>query len=342
MQTNKLKFTPLRVVLRKGSPAARHLTAGAGLHAQALAPGLEPSPQNDLVFRGGKIIQNLSFANFYVAGQSAWNPADIRNIDRALAAAMSDKHLNNVMVQYFKNQPISSQLVKSEKLPGSAPPVFSQGDAEGLVQTLKSEGMLSALDLSSTVVNLLLPPATILTTDEAPTTHAAFVRRAAGKVAIPHEDEASSKNGLGGYHGSVHSTMSGIAQTIYYAVGVFSEQTAGGQVNGIPAFPEPWKSVVATFYHELNEARTDSDVEDAIRTGQQSFLGWTSAQGEECGDFPIDETNGNLSLVFQEVPLADGSGTVPVQFSIFQRGSWARRTDRRTSPVAVISSRSAS
>jgi hypothetical protein len=72
--------------------------------------------------------------------------------------------------------------------------------------------------------------------------------------------------------------------------------------------------VVATFYHELNEARTDADVEDAVRTGQDSFLGWTSAQGEECGDFPIDETNGDLSLVFQEVPLADGSGTVPVQF----------------------------
>lgn len=71
---------------------------------------------------------------------------------------------------------------------------------------------------------------------------------------------------------------------------------------------------MATFCHELNEARTGPDVEDAVRTGDDSFLGWTSAQGEECGDFQIDETNGNLQLVFQEVRLTDGSGTVPVQF----------------------------
>jgi len=42
-------------------------------------------------------------------------------------------------------------------------------------------------------------------------------------------------------------------------------------VNGIPVFDEPWKNVVATFYHELNEARTDADVEDAIRAGNDGF-----------------------------------------------------------------------
>jgi hypothetical protein len=35
----------------------------------------------------------------------------------------------------------------------------------------------------------------------------------------------------------------------------------------IVVFDQPWKNVVATFYHELNEARTDADVEDAIRAG---------------------------------------------------------------------------
>jgi hypothetical protein len=54
---------------------------------------------------------------------------------------------------------------------------------------------------------------------------------------------------------------------------------------------------VATFYHELNEARTDADVEDAIRVGNSpnpnSFLGWISDQGEECGDYPVSEAGGN-------------------------------------------------
>src|SRR5579864_5417008 len=84
-----------------------------------------------------------------------------------------------------------------------------------------------------------------------------------------------------------------------------------------PVFDQAWKNVVATFYHELNEARTDPDVEDAIRAGNDpnavKFLGWTSQQGEECGDFPVFEAN-PLTEVFQEVPVTDGSRTVPVQF----------------------------
>jgi len=102
--------------------------------------------------------------------------------------------------------------------------------------------------------------------------------------------------------------------TVYYAVGVYSQTSAGSSTNGIVAFDEPWKNVVATFYHELNEARTDPDVEDAIKAGNggERFLGWMSTQGEECGDFPVFE-DPSLSKVFVEVPLADGSGTVPVQ-----------------------------
>jgi hypothetical protein len=314
MQTKKMRFAPVRVAIDTNSRGARLLSKKAGLHQDALGKGLKPSPQEDLIPRGGKTIQNLTFVNFYVAGQ-AWNPDDIKNIDNALAAAMSDQNLNNVMMQYFNDNPITSTAAGSVKLPGPAPAVFSQGDAEALALALNSQGALKAFDSTSTVVNILLPPGTVLTTDEAPTS--AIRSLAAGPqrqdAAIPHEDEASSKNGLGGFHGSVHPTMSGVAQTIYYAVGVFSETTADGQVNGIPAFNESWKNVVATFYHELNEARTDPDVEDAVRTGDDSFLGWTSAQGEECGDFPIDETNGDLSLVFQEVRLTDGSRTVPIQ-----------------------------
>jgi hypothetical protein len=100
--------------------------------------------------------------------------------------------------------------------------------------------------------------------------------------------------------------------TLYYAVGVYSERRANGSRNGIVAFDKPWKNVVATFYHELNEARTDPDVEQVIQGGHASLLGWTSRQGEECGDFPVFEAN-PLTLVFQEVPIA-GAGTAPVQF----------------------------
>jgi hypothetical protein len=122
-------------------------------------------------------------------------------------------------------------------------------------------------------------------------------------------------HGLGGYHGSIHPTN---GETIYYAVGVYSEKRADGSENGIAVFDAPWKNVVATFYHELNEARTDCDVDDAIRAGNDpndvKFLGWTSKQGEECGDFPVFESGNDLAKVFQEVPIAVANQRAPVQF----------------------------
>jgi hypothetical protein len=100
--------------------------------------------------------------------------------------------------------------------------------------------------------------------------------------------------------------------TIYYAVGVYSEGT-----NGIAVFPEGWKNTCAVFYHELCEARTDPDVEDAIRAGHSAhahdFLGWYSLLGGEIGDIPLEEVSANLTAVVKEVKLASGAGSVPVQ-----------------------------
>ena len=122
------------------------------------------------------------------------------------------------------------------------------------------------------------------------------------------DGDATSEHGLGGYHGSVAGH--------YYAVAVYSEGT-----NGIVVFDEPWKNVCATVYHELEEVRTDPDVEDAARTNKTTYLGWYSPRGGEIGDIPISESGGDLSNVFREVPLANGRGTVPIQLM------WSNRDD---------------
>jgi hypothetical protein len=127
--------------------------------------------------------------------------------------------------------------------------------------------------------------------------------------AIPTADAEDSTGGLGGYHGTAHVD----GKKIFYAVGVFSERRPNGGTNGIPVFDENWKNVVATFYHELQEARTDPDVDDAATDPNgMNLLGWTSDSGQEIGDYPIAEAK-QLLQVFKEVPLADGSGTVPIQ-----------------------------
>jgi hypothetical protein len=188
-----------------------------------------------------------------------------------------------------------------------------KSDVENLVNTLYTDGKLGGYDLTSTIFNVMLPSGTVLSdqdTGSGGSPHKRHGHPRKHHAAEGVKEAVDSLHGLGGYHGSIHAGQ----DTIYYAVGVYSEQQPDGTVNGIPVFDQPWKNVVATFYHELNEARTDADVEDAIRAGNgTSLLGWVSQQGEECGDFPVFEAN-PLTQVFQEVELTDGSGTVPIQF----------------------------
>jgi len=306
--TKQHRRRPMNVHVRHGSAAERKYRAVAGvpdLMPEELAQGLPPTPAHDLMFHGGKTIRDLTYTNFYV-GADAWDANDIRNIDRALEAAMSEPTLNNVMAQYFTGVP-TTKFVQSRTLPGPAPDQMTKEDVEALVSTLHGQGKLSGFDLSSTVFNFMLPRGTVLTDD--PTAgEREDGHKSKGRRPVGDEDEkASSLEGLGGFHGSVEAD----GKTIYYAVGVYSE-AANGQSNGIPVFDAPWKNVVATFYHELNEARTDPDVGQVIDGGPASLLGWNSRQGEECGDFPVFEAN-PLTKVFQEVPVAVG-GTAPVQF----------------------------
>lgn len=128
------------------------------------------------------------------------------------------------------------------------------------------------------------------------------MRRAQGlpsRWAAKPDEKATSLRGLGGFHGSVDVGTT----RLYYAVGVFSEGN-----NGIVAFDQPWKNVVATFYHELVEARTDVDVE----TNQVAWVNDESPSAE-IGDIPMSLAGANLGQVMKEVRLMDGSGTVPIQ-----------------------------
>jgi hypothetical protein len=311
-----MAFRPLNVVVAPGSKAEKRFREKAagmqspGFLKEVLAPGIHPTPEHNLIFHGGKTIAHLSFANFYIGSEDAWDDHDIKNIDEALGAAMSDNQLNNVIQQYFKEE-ISSKFTGSKILPDLRKPrVFSQGDVESLLAGLFKEKSLDdfSKDLDSTVFNFFLPKGSILNTDKR--------RTRVRKNALLVDEEESSLEGLGGYHGSIHQSN----QTLYYAIGVYSDWLPDERANGIPFFDEPWKNVVATFYHELNEARTDADVEDAIKASEagdekkaMQYIGWISRQGEECGDFPVFEAGSDLGLVMKEVRLSDGT-SVPVQF----------------------------
>jgi hypothetical protein len=201
---------------------------------------------------------------------------------------MADPNLQTVLQQYF-SEPISSTFLGSDVVPGTVPQFVISDQVEEFIAELDSAGAFQGMDLPNTVIDLMLPPGTILS-----------------------QGDANSLSGLGGFHGSVHAG----SDTVYYAVGVYA-QVLGPQVtNGIPVFDQDWKNVVAAFYHELCEARTDPDVSDANLQQNISLAGWLSPNGEEIGDSPIDiaqQIGQPINAVFQEVPLTDGSGSVPIQ-----------------------------
>ena len=272
---------PLNVVLRPSSPAE------AAFRSAVVAPGFEPAAGLNLEYLGGKTLPQLTFTMVYLG---AWDPGDRAQLDRAVPAAMTDPGLNDVLAQYFPGRLVSTAFAGSRTYADVVPARLDKPDVERLVAELDTSGALAGLDFALSVVCLLLPREVVLA-----------------------EGEVSSEVGLGGYHGSVHLRRNGRRrQTVYYSVAVYSEGS-----NGIVAFDEPWKNVCATLYHELQEVRTDPDVEDAIRAGHTPaaarLLGWYSPRAGEIGDIPIAETHGDIGLAMKEVPLADGSGTVPVQ-----------------------------
>jgi hypothetical protein len=237
---------------------------------------------------------------------------------------MSDNDLQSVIQQYY-DVPISSRMLPSVVLPGSAPATIHKDQVEALVARICRYGALDGADTDSTVINILLPRGVVLVDGFSPGfrpppgQEAEHERRQHAVVKVGDED-ADSRRGLGGYHGSARVTPSG---TAYYIAGVYSE--AG---NGIPVFGQPWKNIAATLYHQLNEARTDPDVDDAIRTGDSARLGWYSAKGGEIGDIPVKEAGTSLPLIFREVDLADGSGAVPVQLM------WSNKDDAPATHLA--------
>ena len=87
-------------------------------------------------------------------------------------------------------------------------------------------------------------------------------------------------------------------------------------------------------------------MDDAIRTGDGTMLGWYSARGGEIGDIPVKEAGTSLALVFREVDLADGSGAVPVQLmwsnqddAPATRTAWPPRITPRHRPAAPAPAR---
>ena len=285
---------PMRIQVLPGSEAEHHYYRSAARHSdesierEALAPGVTASPQDDLVFRGGKAVPQMGFQNVYLGRSSDFAPGDVESIDDAITRVMRDEQLKNIIQQYFPGKTLSYDIAESVILEEARPNEMEEVDVQNKIVDLFDRNLILATDQDRTCFNLILPPETILKLDG-----------------------SSSLSGLGGYHGSVHFFRGGQSRTLYYSANVYSAIRAGRR-NGIPFFNDPWKNVVCTLYHELIEFQTDADVGDAIRQNDRRFIGWNSNRGQEIGDQPISANS--LDRVFKEVLTLPGPRATPVQF----------------------------
>lgn len=266
-----------------------------------IAYGFTPVTTLNLRPGHGRTLPELQFKNYYLG---AWADSDMQQIDRALAGAMTDRNLNHVVQQYFA-RPIATQFLGSTMYRDRAPAAGRLFDRNAVYQVLDSLD-LSGIDTTNTVVCLYLPPGVILVT------HTPGAVGGEGGFDVV----ASSLAGLSGYHGSTEID----GRQVLFAISVYS-QMLGLRPNGAPFWPEPWKNITTTMYHELNEIRTDPDVEEAMRRNDDSYLGWYSPPAGEIGDIPLSLAGPYLGLVMVEVSLVAGGP---------RRSSWCGRT---TSPA---------
>jgi hypothetical protein len=285
---------PMRIQVAPGSEAEyRHYRnavrrSGECVTREALAAGVSASPQDDLVFRGGKTLPHLAFQNIYLGHPSDFAAGDVESIDDSITRLMRDEQLQGIIQQYFKGKKLEYDIAPSVILDETRRNEMDEPDVQNKVIDLFDKKLITATDLDRTVFNLVLAPDTILKLNG-----------------------SSSSNGLGGYHGSVHFTRDGQARTLYYSANVYSA-TRSGRRNGIPFFSAPWKNVVCTLYHELIESQTDPDVGDAIRLNDSRFIGYNSKFGHEIGDQPLAANS--LDKVFKEVLTMPGPKPTPMQF----------------------------
>ena len=256
--------------------------------------GFPADPSLNLERFPGKTIEHLTFTNVYLGGAAAWRSDDIKQIDWALPAAMEDSHLNNVLAQYFPDGKPTTTFKPSRIVEDPVPERVYRDTIETIVASLDQSAGLRAR------VERVLP--------------AAAARESCSSTASRPAATASTRS-TGSAAITARSTRSTARSRRRSTTP--SACTRRGRTAS-PSSPTRWKNTCAVFYHELCEARTDPDVEDAIRAGNSShandFLGWYSPQGGEIGDIPLEEAGGNLKSIMREVKLTAGSKTVPVQF----------------------------
>lgn len=197
---------------------------------------------------GGRIIEDPRFVSLY-AGQYWSTPqgkADRKHLNYCSKTVPQGPH-STVWEEYGVN-PGTFLGSASVSLPKNKRQI-SERDVQNLVAQSLKQSRVAQPD-GNTVYTLFLPPGLVLT-----------------------HGESSSREGLGGYHGSYVDPST--KKPVYYSAIVYTDKH-----NGVQFTDKPLDNITIAATHEWSEAVTDPDV-------NRGKLGWYDERYGEIGDIPI-------------------------------------------------------
>src|SRR3954468_16322320 len=164
-------------------------TSAGRTYADARIAEFPAQPSLNMQDFGGRTLEHLAVTNVYIG---AWDATEREDLDHALAAAMQDVGLNNVLAQYFGGRRPTTEFRASRVLDGPLPPRAYKSFVEARIPWLGTEDQ---------VVCLCLPPGVVLVDGE------------------EGDSGPDSEHGLGGYHVFAETPQ----VTVYYAVSGYGE-----------------------------------------------------------------------------------------------------------------------
>lgn len=222
---------------------------------QGAGPARGASTTPHLVNNGGKVLSSPAIDNIYVGSyfNTTQGKADAAHQDAAAKAWVGSGN-EGILKQYGVGK---GSFVGSTTVNVKAPKTYTAANGEALIKQLLASGAIKAGDQTIHTINL--PPGTVL-----------------------KDGSATSKNGLGGFHGSYTDPSTG--KEVYYAILANNKGSNGIDFTG--GNQQDNNSIVAS--HEWSEASTDADVSLVNRTGDNSKLGYYDNTYGEIGDIAIN------------------------------------------------------
>jgi hypothetical protein len=210
---------------------------------------------------GGGVLTKPDVKNVYLGHYftTTTGKKDVAHNDAFMKDLVQNKDYTSIWAQYGVGKGTTEKSKTVDKTYSSGH-VFKQADLEKMVKAMaKGAG-------SQEIFNFVLPPGAVLETS----------------------DGTTSKQGLGGFHGSVKVN----GKEIYYSAIAYSKGDNGIDfTNG-----NAEDNISITESHEISEAATDPHVQDAIDTNNMKYLGWMDMNNGEIGDVEVNDASPGTPL----------------------------------------------